>query len=136
VKRCLCAYAAALVALGALDALWLGIVAPDFYRAWIGHLMAATPRLDAALAFYLIYPIGVVLFAVAPSFGQSGSGHAVRYGAAFGFFCYATYDLTSLATLRDWSVLVSLVDIAWGVVITAAAAWAGHRGASLLGGET
>lgn len=130
-KRALCAYAAALVALGLLDAVWLGIVAPDFYRAWIGHLMADTPRLDAALAFYLLYPVGVVLFAVAPAFDQARATRAVRLGAAFGFFCYATYDLTSLSTLRNWSVLVTLVDVIWGSVVTAATAWAGHRGARL-----
>ena len=114
-KRWVCAYAAALVALGVLDALWLGVVAPDFYRAWIGHLMAATPRLDAALAFYLMYPVGVrAVRRRAFVRRRRARGAQSRYGAAFGFFCYATYDLTSLATLRDWSVLVSLVDVAWG----------------------
>ncbi|MEO8279311.1 MAG: DUF2177 family protein [Ideonella sp.] len=125
----LIAYAACLLGLAVLDAIWLGIVAADFYQTRIGHLMATTPRLDAALAFYLIYPAAIVLFAVKPAIEGDNASSAWRLGAAFGFFAYATYDLSNLASLRDWPVLVSAVDMVWGTVLSATTAWLGHRAA-------
>ncbi len=123
------AYGACLLALALLDAVWLGLVAADFYRAHLGHLMAEQPRFDAAIAFYLIYPAGVVLFAVRPAVESESSAKALQLGAAFGFFVYATYDLTNLATLRDWSVLVSVIDVAWGTGLSACISWLGLRAA-------
>jgi uncharacterized membrane protein len=121
--RSLLTYAATFVALAALDFLWLGVVAKSFYRDGIGHLMAPAPNLPAAAAFYLLYPIGLVVFAVLPSGGDWL--RALALGALFGLFCYGTYDLTNLAVLKDWPLQVTLVDIAWGAVVSAVGASAG-----------
>ena len=131
----LAAYGATAVAMLILDAVWLGVIAKTFYDDGIGHLMAGAPNLAVAGAFYLLYPLGVLLFAVAPTAWSGGAvaptqvprSRAVLAGALFGFFAYATYDLSNLATLRDWPLRVALVDIAWGTVLTATAAAAGRR---------
>jgi uncharacterized membrane protein len=130
----LAAYGATAVVMLALDIAWLGFIAKSFYREAIGHLMADPPNLVAAVVFYLLYPAGVMLFAVAPAawIGVLAAStdiplsRAVLAGALFGFFAYATYDLTNLATLRGWPWRLALVDIAWGTALTAAAAAAGH----------
>lgn len=114
------AYLVVLLVIALLDALWLGVLATDFFRAGIGHLLAEQPRLGAAAAFYLAYAAGVVRFAVTPARGAAG--RAARQGALLGGFAYMTYDLTNLAVLRDWPLSVALVDIAWGSAITAVAA--------------
>lgn len=118
-------YAATTLVLLALDGLWIGVVAKSLYQNGIGHLMAAQPRLGVAALFYLLYPVGLLLFVVAPQ-GVSGSWTSTLvHGALFGFFAYATYDLTNLATLRDWPVGLSLLDMAWGAVVSTAAAASG-----------
>jgi len=107
-----------------LDALWLGLVAPSFYKANIGHLMTDSPNFPAAGLFYLLYVAGLVVFVT----GREGNmKQAALRGAFFGLLCYATYDLTNLATLRDWPVLVTVVDLIWGTfastVTSVAAVW-------------
>lgn len=107
-----------------LDALWLGLVAPSFYKANIGHLMTDSPNFVAAGLFYLLYVAGLVVFVT----GREGNlKQAAIRGAFFGMLCYATYDLTNLATLRDWPVLVTVVDLIWGTsastVTSVAAVW-------------
>lgn len=132
--RYLTAYAAIAMAMLVLDALWLGFVAKSLYRTGIGHLMAEQPQLVAAGIFYLLYPLGVLLFAVAPVAWAGGPAapteapwqRAVIAGALFGFFAYATYDLSNLATLKGWPVHLAVVDIVWGTALTAAAAAAGR----------
>ena len=121
--RYLLAYAATFIALAALDFLWLGVIAKTFYRDGIGHLMATNPNWVAAAAFYLLYPVGLVIFAVLPSVGDGL--RALALGALFGLFCYGTYDLTNLAILKDWPLPVTLVDIVWVAVVSAAGASAG-----------
>lgn len=113
-------YFLALFVFLALDSLWLGLVAPRFYEAQIGHLMAASPNFWAAAAFYLIFIFGLVYFVVEPA--MKGGESAFRRGAFFGLVAYATYDLTNQATLQGWPVLVTAVDIVWGVLICALAA--------------
>ena len=121
----LIAYAATAAVMLLLDALWLGVIARPIYTAAIGHLMAERPNLAVALVFYLLYPIGLVLFAVLPHAAEAGWRSAALGGALFGFFAYATYDLTNLATLKGWPVGVSLLDMAWGTTVSALAATAG-----------
>lgn len=123
--RYLVAYLATAVSFVAIDAVWLGFVAKPTYQQGIGHLMAAQPNLAAAAAFYALYPLGVVIFAVAPDGVSSGWLKTFTVAAMFGFFAYATYDLTNLATLKDWPLGLSLLDIAWGAVLTAVSALAG-----------
>ena len=124
-NRLLVAYAGTAVVMVALDMLWLGVVAKTIYQHGIGHLMAEKPNVPVAVLFYALYALGLVIFAVAPHSGGSGWGKTVTLGALFGFFAYATYDLTNLATLRDWPVGVALLDLAWGTLVSAAAAAAG-----------
>ena len=122
------AWGAAFVTMLVLDGLWLGVVAKNLYRDGLGHLMADRINFAAAGLFYLIYPIGVVALAVLPNVATPGWTATLVAGAILGFIAYATYDLTNLATLRDWPVSIALVDVAWGtagtVAMTAAARWA------------
>lgn len=131
--RYLVAYVAALAVLAVLDAVWLGVVAKDFYRGQIGHLMAEQVRFGVAASFYLLYVVGIVVFAVAPALAAESVTRALMLGALFGFFAYLTYDLTNLATLRGWSWQVTLADIAWGGFVSAAAAAAGCAAALRFG---
>ena len=123
-SRFLAAYAATMITVLAIDLLWIGVIAKPLYQAGIGHLMAAQPNLVAALLFYLLFPLGLMLFAVLPGAGGAW-GRTVATGALFGFFAYATYDLTNLATLKDWPLSLSLIDIAWGSLVSALASAAG-----------
>ena len=119
-------YCVTLLVFVTLDLIWLGAVAKLFYRTQLAGLIAVKFNLWAALAFYLVYPLGVVLFAVVPAVSSGSSTDAAVWGALFGFFAYATYDLTNLATLRDWPVRLTVVDLAWGTVLTALAAACGQ----------
>ena len=112
-----------------IDLVWLGMVAKPFYQRGIGHLMAENFRLGAAALFYAVYVIGIVYFCVA---GAVDWKAAALSGALFGFFCYATYDMTNYATLRDWPLSMAMVDIAWGTVLTGFTAGAGFMVAKKL----
>ncbi len=124
-RKTLLAYLATAAALLVLDALWLGIIAQPLYQRSIGHLMAEQPRWAAAAVFYGVYPLGLMRFALLPHRQDSAMGPTLSAAGLFGFFAYATYDLSNLATLRDWPVGVSLIDIAWGSVVSTASAAAG-----------
>jgi len=119
------AYIATLIVFVVVDIVWLGYVANSYYRSQIGHLMADTFNMPAVFAFYLIYAAGVVYFAVMPALAAGGPMKALMLGLLFGFFCYATYDLTNLATLKNWSLPMSLLDMAWGAILTGLSAAAG-----------
>ncbi len=129
-RRALTNYAGVLLVLLVLDALWLGVLARDWYQASLGPLLRDPPGLAAAALFYLVYAAGISWFGVWPQ-RQGGPGPVLRQAALFGFFAYATYDLTNLATLRGWPVGLAAADIAWGSVVSALSAlggwWAGRR---------
>lgn len=125
-SRTLIAYAAALVAVVAADFLWLGYLARGFYAAEIGTLLLPTPNWAAAAAFYLLYPAGIAIFAVRPHDVAGSSARALGRGALFGLFAYGTYDLSNLATLAGWSLRVTIVDMLWGMAVSALAAAAGY----------
>ncbi len=114
----------AVVFLG-IDFVWLTRVAKPFYYGRLGDMLLDTPRMGAAVAFYALYVVGVVIFAVAPGLKADSLATALLFGALFGFFTYGTYDMTNYATLRQWSLTVSLVDMAWGTVLTGFSAVAG-----------
>ena len=101
----------------AIDLLWLGVIAKDLYQKNLGHLLSPEVNWPAAFAFYFIYIAGIILFAVRPALADQSLFKALVWGALFGFFTYATYDLTNLATLKDWPVKIVFIDIAWGVVL-------------------
>ena len=102
-----------------IDMIWLGFVARGFYQSQLGSFLSDTVNWTAALTFYFLYIAGILIFAVVPALEKGSVVRAVVMGALFGFFTYATYDLTNLATLRDWPVKVVMVDIAWGMVLCA-----------------
>lgn len=114
------AYGTALLVLTVLDGLWLGLVARDFYQREIGALMASDVRKLPALLFYLGYPMGLVLLALTPR--PDSLAQALLRGALMGLVAYGTYDLTNLATLKGWSARMAVVDTAWGMAVSAAAA--------------
>lgn len=118
----LIAYATAFAVLLVLDFIWLGVVAKDLYREAIGHLLARDVNIPAAAAFYILYPLGLVIFAVAPQLNGADWQKAALYGGLFGLFCYGTYDLTNLATLKDYPVKIAIVDMLWGGAVSALAA--------------
>jgi len=123
--RTLAVYLLTLATFLAMDAVWLGVVARDLYRRELGHLLAPTVRWGAAGVFYLLYVAALLVLVVMPNRGAPLL-RVAALGALFGLVAYATYDLTNLATLRDWPMSVTLFDLAWGAVLTGATAVAGR----------
>jgi len=126
-------YLTVLVVFTAVDFLWLGLIALDFYKKEIGSLMLEKPRLGIAAIFYALCALGITILAVQPAL-SSGSWHtALLLGAVFGLCAYGTYDLTNLATLQGWTIRLALIDMAWGTFLAAIAAFAGFVAARLAG---
>ena len=119
------AYAATAIVMIAIDLLWLGVIAKPLYQQGIGHLMAERPNIPIAVLFYVIFPIGLMIFAVLPHAAAAGWGKTLIAGALFGFFAYATYDLTNQATLKGWPIGLSVIDVIWGTFVSSVAAAAG-----------
>lgn len=119
------------VVLLVLDSIWLTTMAPILYRPNLGDTLLDTFRLVPAIAFYLTYLFGILYFAIQPSLGSGKVLTAFIRGALLGFVCYGTYDLTNQATLKIWPTIVTVVDMAWGVTITAVTstcgAWVAQR---------
>lgn len=120
----ICAYLSTLVVFLLCDMAWLGTMASRLYRPTLGDIMLGSPNLSAAAAFYLIYPVGLVIFAVLPALKSGNLLQATLSGALLGFFTYMTYDLTNQATLRNWTSQLSVLDIGWGTVLGAISATA------------
>ena len=106
-----------LVFLG-IDAIWLGIIAKNLYSKTIGHLLSDKPNLLAALIFYVFYVFGIIVFAINPALKEKSPITALQLGAFLGFIAYSTYDLTNLATMKDWPLHVTIIDIIWGTFLT------------------
>lgn len=115
------AFVAAALAFGVLDAIWLGWAGENFYRPKLGDMLADSFRMGPALVFYAAYVAAMVWFAVRPGLA-GGLGAAALNGALLGAICYATYDLTNQATLKQWSTTITIVDICWGAFATSVAA--------------
>jgi uncharacterized membrane protein len=111
-------YFVALITFLAIDGVWLMVVAKNFYAKYLGYLMAKTPNLAAAGIFYLIYILGMVVLVLSPALQKGSLMTAILTGALFGLCAYATYDLTNLATIRDWPLLVTIVDLVWGTAVS------------------
>lgn len=126
-------FAIALPVFFAIDMVWLGLVAKGFYRAQIGTLMKSDVNWTAAIIFYLIFIAGLVVFVISPAVEKGSWTHALLFGALFGFVCYATYDLTNLAVAKDWPLLVTIVDLAWGAVLAASVSTVTYFIASKIG---
>ncbi len=113
------AFISSFVAMTVIDALWLGLVAPKFYKEHIGFLMADKPNWFAAAAFYVIFVVGITVFVVYPGWQNStGLVKVALMGALLGLVSYATYDLTNQATIKNWPYIVTIVDLAWGAFLS------------------
>lgn len=124
-SRYLGAYAATALVMIAIDLLWLGVIAKPFYQQGMGHLMAEQPNVPVAVLFYLVFALGLMVFAVTPNESAAGWRRTILSGALFGFFAYATYDLTNLATLRNWPLGLTILDMTWGTLVSGVSAAAG-----------
>jgi uncharacterized membrane protein len=113
------AYLASLVVFVAADMVWLGTMVDRIYRPALGDILLSSVNFPPALIFYLVYPIGLVIFAIMPGLKGGSVATAAMYGALFGFFTYATYDLSNYATLRNWTLQVTAIDIGWGTLLGA-----------------
>ncbi len=111
-------YLAAFTAFLVIDLVWLGVVARTFYRKYLGDLLSPSPNWTAAIIFYLLFLVGLLVFAVVPGLQAGSLAKALMLGAFFGLITYATYDLTNLATLKNWPLIVVVVDMAWGTVLS------------------
>lgn len=100
-----------------IDIFWIGFVADKMYWKYLGHLRSESTNWIAAILFYTIFISGIIFFAVKPAIENSSMKTALLYGALFGFFTYATYDLTNHATLKDWPWIITIADIAWGIFL-------------------
>lgn len=100
-----------------LDYIWLGLISKGFYSNQIGYLMKDNINWPAAILFYLLFTIGLVIFVIIPSLSNNSISQVALHGLLFGLIAYATYDLTNLAIMKDWPYLVTLVDIAWGSIL-------------------
>lgn len=110
-------YCIALPIFFGMDMVWLGVVAKNFYTRQIGFLMTPKVNWAAAILFYLLFLAGLVVFVISPAVEKGSGSRALAFGALFGLITYATYDLTNLATLKDWPLALTAVDMIWGMVL-------------------
>ena len=108
-----------------IDLAWLGFIAKDLYRKYLGGFLSDQVNWTAAIVFYLLFVVGVFIFAILPSVAKNSLVAAITLGALYGFFTYATYDLTNLATLKNWPLNIVFIDILWGAVLTSIVSSAG-----------
>lgn len=128
----LVAYAGAAITMLVLDAIWLTTMVPRIYQPQLGSLLAERPNLAVAAVFYLLYLVGVVVFAILPALEARSWFTALGFGALLGLVAYGTYDFTNLSTLRNWPLALSLIDVAWGMVLTGVTALGGYWAARWL----
>ena len=116
-KQMILLYIITLVVFFVIDMIWLGVVAKGFYRRHLGPFMSPKVNWTAAILFYLLFIVGLLIFAVRPALEAGALLNALFYGALLGLISYATYDLTNLATLKDWPLVVTVIDLIWGTVL-------------------
>lgn len=100
-----------------IEMLWLTVIAKNLYEKYIGHLMAAKPNLIVSLIYFIIVIAGLIFFAINPALEKSSIKYAFLAGAIFGLMSYTTYSMTNLATLKDWPVVITIVDVMWGTIL-------------------
>ena len=116
------AYICTIIFMFVIDLIWLSQIAQPLYQTGIGHLMAVEPKLGFAAIFYLVFIFGLLWFALRPNAQTKGLKNTFIAGAMFGFFVYASYDLTNLALLKDWPLKLSIIDITWGTLLSGSCA--------------
>jgi uncharacterized membrane protein len=125
VTKMLISYVLTFVVFFIIDMAWLGFIAKDIYKKYLGGFLSEQVNWVAAFVFYFLFIVGVFIFAILPSVEKNSLTSALTLGALFGFFTYATYDLTNLATLKNWPTTIVFIDIVWGSVLTAIVSTAG-----------
>ena len=136
IAKYIVAYIATGVSFALIDSIWLRTMYGRLYKPEIGDLMYEGGfRLGPAVAFYLLYILGMMIFAVGPALHSGKWQTALLWGALLGFFCYMTYDLTNYATLKVWSTKVTVLDIIWGTVLTGSASLSGWWATTLIFGK-
>ena len=119
IKNTILLYVITFICFFLIDMVWLGLVAKGFYRKHLGEALSSRVNWTAAVLFYLLFIFGLVVFVVRPMTIQNSPLNALFLGALLGLVCYATYDLTNLATLKDWPLAVTVVDLIWGTALGA-----------------
>ncbi|MFP4488117.1 MAG: DUF2177 family protein [Bacteroidales bacterium] len=119
IKTVLIAYVLTFIVFLVIDMIWLGLIARNLYRKYLGDFLSDNINWTAAFIFYLLFVIGISIFAIYPAVNKDSVSSAILLGALFGFFTYATYDLTNLATLKGWPLPVVIIDILWGAMLSA-----------------
>ena len=119
------AYILTLVVFLIIDLTWLGFIAKDLYKKYLGHYLTDNVNWTAAIIFYILFVIGISIFAIYPAINKNSALSAIILGALFGFFTYATYDLTNLATLKEWPLIIVIIDIIWGTFLAASVSLSG-----------
>ena len=114
-----------LLAFFAIDMVWLVLVAREFYQKHLGFLMRSNPNWSAAVVFYLLFVFGLLVFVIVPSLETGSTKKVLILGALFGLITYATYDLTNLATVKDWPWVVTVVDLLWGGILATSVSYLG-----------
>lgn len=120
------AYLLTAVVFFAIDLTWLGVIAKNLYRKYLVGFLSDTVNWTAAFIFYALFIVGIFIFSILPAVEKNSFSHAVIMGGLFGFFTYATYDLTNLATLKNWPLTIVYIDIIWGTILTGLVAAAGY----------
>ena len=126
-------YGISVVVFFAIDFVWLSTATSRIYKPYLGDLLADQPKLGVAAGFYLLYVVGILALAVIPGLQEGSVVGALWRGALFGFLAYATYDLSNLATIRDWPWQVSAIDMVWGTTLNSAVAVASYYAGVWLG---
>ena len=111
-------YFIALVSFFAIDMVWLGVISKNFYKQKLGFILSPDPNWAAAIIFYLVYIAGIIFFAINPGLKEANWQTALINGAVLGALCYATYDLTNMATIAKWPIEIVIIDILWGMFLT------------------
>jgi len=115
-------YLIALVIFFAIDMVWLGLIAKNLYQTQIGHLLKENPNWVAAIIFYMLFVVGIVVFVINPAVAEASILSVIWRGALFGLITYATYDLTNLATMAHWPVMITMIDLLWGMFVSSSVA--------------
>jgi uncharacterized membrane protein len=126
ITKLIISYLLTTVVFFAIDMTWLGFIAKNLYRKYLGSFLSDTVNWTAAIIFYLLFIVGIFYFAILPAVEKNSLAKAILSGALFGFFTYATYDLTNLATLKNWPLPIVFIDIIWGAVLTGLVSTAGY----------
>ncbi len=102
-----------------VDIVWLGFISKNLYSKYLGHLMAPRVNWIAALIFYALFIVGLMFFVINPALAKKSLSYAIVAGGLFGLIAYSTYDLTNLATIKDWPLNITIIDIMWGTFLNA-----------------